>query len=42
MNLAFNMLANAVADLVGAVIAATNAQRYDASRECGFFMPEAR
>ena len=38
----FDMLANTVADAAGAVVAAANAQRYDASRECGFFMPKAR
>jgi hypothetical protein len=38
----FDMLANAVADAAGAVVAAANARRYDASHECGFFTPEAR
>ena len=27
--------------LSGAVVAAANARRYDASHECGFFTPEA-
>jgi hypothetical protein len=35
------MLANGVTDVAGAVVAMPDAQRYDASRECGFFMPEA-
>jgi len=38
----FGMLAAAVVDVVGAVVAMPNAQRYDASRECDFLMPDAR
>lgn len=37
----FDMLANTVGDAAGAVVAAANARRYDASHECGFFTPEA-
>jgi hypothetical protein len=38
----FGMLANGVINVAGAGVAMANAQRYDASRESGFFMPEAR
>jgi hypothetical protein len=37
----FGRLANVATDVAGAIVAMANAQRYDASRECGSFKPEA-